>query len=216
MTHTLELRWFFEPPCPPAVRDAFETLGAVETTQQRDLYLPSEDPALNLKLRNGQVQVKRRLAGPFALAVGPEATGCAEHWGKWHLPPADDPSSVADDDPTGLWRPVHKTRHQWAMSPSAQADQLSGHGLPTAPPAMLNAELTTVAAGDAQAWTLCLEAEGPVPALSDTLRTAAPLLFGRLPLTLSTETSYGYARWLRDQPSVRFRPNPDAVVSGLP
>lgn len=216
MTHTLELRWFFELPCPPAVRDAFEALGAVETTQQRDLYLPADDPALNLKLRNGQVQIKRRLAGPFALAVGPEAAGCAEHWGKWSLSTTADPPSVADNDSTGLWCPVHKTRHQWSMSPSTQADQLSGHGLPTAPSAALNAELTTVAAGDARAWTLCLEAEGPVPALSDTLRTAAPLLFRRLPLALSTEDSYGYARWLRDQPSVHLCPPSDAIVSGLP
>jgi len=214
MAHTLEARWFASPPLPPALRDGFDALGLVKTRSQTDLYLPTEDASLNVKLRDGHVQIKRRLSGPFQKALAPHATGNLEHWTKWSFPLATERAALWDDDPTDLWVPVQKTRHQLAVPPSEQT--ALADTLPTAPPATLNAEVTTVEAGPDKAWTLCVEAEGPTPSLSDTLLAAAPrLLDGLSSVSLSPDQSYGYARWLQQRPGANPRPAPTVRISDL-
>lgn len=211
MRFTLEARWFSPPPLPDALQAWFETLGPIETSTQTDLYLPSEDPALNLKLRNQKLQIKRRLAGPLRTNFGPQAAGRCEQWGKWSFDLKDEQSALWDRDPTDLWVPVQKTRHQLSIPPENQSSL--SPDLPTVPSATIQAELTQVEAhGDLQ-WTFCLEAEGPVPGLVDTLMAAGPqLLDDRLPVTLPDDQSYGYVRWLQQLPSVTTRPPPKIQI----
>lgn len=211
MTCTLEARWFGAPPLPDALREWFDTLGPVETSTRRDLYLPAEDPALNLKLRNQQLQIKRRLASPLRTTFSSRAAGRCEQWTKWSFPLQDGGPSLWDRDPTDLWVPVEKTRRQTSIPPERQSS-LSGD-LPTAPSATIEAELTLAEANGDHQWTFCLEAEGPVPGLTDTLMAAgAELLDGRLPVTLSDDQSYGYVRWLQQLPSVSARPAPEIQI----
>lgn len=53
MDDTLEVRWFVEDAPPASVVDWIETLGAEAETARTDLYLVSRDPAMNVKLREG-------------------------------------------------------------------------------------------------------------------------------------------------------------------
>lgn len=205
MTFTLEARWFGPAPLPDALREWYNALGPVETSTQTDLYLPAEDPALNLKMRDDQLQIKRRLAGPLSTSFSDKASGRCEQWGKWTLDLAEPPSDLWDDDPTDLWVAVEKTRHQLSFTPDEQSDLTEA--LPTTPPATLEAELTTVEAMRDTAWTFCLEAEGPVPSLVDTLMTAGPIVLDdSLPVTLPADQSFGYVRWLQQRPTLTTRP----------
>lgn len=211
MTLTLEARWFSPLPLPDAFQAWFENLGSIETSSQTDLYLPAEDPTLNLKLRDRQLQIKRRLAGPLRTSFSPQAAGRCEQWGKWSFDLRDRQSSPWDRDPTDMWIPVEKTRHQLSIPPESQSS-LSTE-LPTAPSATIEAELTQVEANGDHQWTFCLEVEGPVPSLVDTLMAAGPqLLDDRLPVTLSDDQSYGYIRWLQQLSSVSARPAPKIQV----
>lgn len=211
MTLTLEARWFGTFPMPDVLQEWFNGLGTPWTSEQTDLYLPAQDPALNLKLRDNQFQIKRRLADPFRTSLGPNAVGRCEQWVKWSFD-LEEPSPLWDEDPTALWVPVEKTRHQLTFSPEAQSSLTPA--LPTAPPASIEAELTTLTAGSESAWTLCIEAEGPISSLGDTLTTAAPLLLDeRLPVVLSSDQSFGYVRWLQQLPGVSPQPAPDLQLS---
>jgi hypothetical protein len=214
MTLTLEARWFGTPPLPDALREWFDTLGSVRTSDQTDLYLPAEDPAFNLKLRDGQLQIKRRLAGPFRTSWGPKAAGRYEQWVKWSFRVDEESPSLSNEEPTDLWVPVKKTRHQLTISPEDQSSLTAD--LPTSPPASIEAELTTLQADSETAWTFCLEAVGPDGGLVETLRAAAPLLLDdRLPVALSTDQSFGYIRWLHQLPTVSTRPAPEVRISRI-
>ena len=211
MTLTLEARWFGSSPLPEALSAWFDELGPVRTSEQTDLYLPAEDPSFNLKLRDNHLQIKRRLEGPFRTSLGPTAVGRCEQWVKWSFDVEETPL-VWEEDPTELWVQVNKTRHQITLSPEEQSALTTE--LPTVPPASIEAELTTLGAGGERAWTLCLEAEGPVGSLVETLMTAAPLLLDdRLPISLSAEHSFGYVRWLQQLAAVDARPTPEVRIS---
>jgi hypothetical protein len=211
MTLTLEVRWFGSSPLPDVLREWFSALGTVRTAEQTDLYLPAEDPAFNLKLRDDQLQIKRRLAGPFRTSLGPNAAGRCEEWVKWSFQ-LEEVASLWDEDPTSLWMPVEKTRHQLTIPPETQSSLTSD--LPTSPPASIEAELTTLEADHKSAWTLCIEADGPARSLVKTLTTAAPLLLDdRLPISLSSDQSFGYIRWLQQLPTVDTRPAPEIRIS---
>jgi len=214
MIHTLEVRWFGTPPLPPALHEWFQTLGEVQTTSQTHLYLPAEDPALNVKVRDGQLQIKRQLGGPFRKAFGTQADGHCEQWGKWSFDLAAERSVLWDDDPSNLWVAVQKTRHQLKI-PAADQPSLTD-ALPTTPPALVAAELTTLQVQDTSAWTFCVEAEGPVESLVETLLTAAPqLLNDTPPFSLSPDESYGYVRWLQQLPTVHTRPASEIQIPSL-
>ncbi|WP_103021171.1 hypothetical protein [Salinibacter altiplanensis] len=211
MTVTLEARWFGPAPLPGALQEWFTSSGSAETSTQTDLYLPAEDPALNLKMRDDQIQIKRRLAGPLSTTFSDAASGRCEQWGKWTLDLAGPSSALWDDDPTDLWVPVEKTRHQRSFAPDEQPALTDA--LPTTPPATLDAELTTVEAAGNTAWTLCLEAEGPAQGLADTLMAAGPVVLDEtLPVSLTPDQSFGYVRWLQQRPTVTTRPAPDVQI----
>lgn len=208
MTGTLEVRWFGPSPLPNELREWFNTLGTINTSTQTDLYLPAEDPTLNVKLRDRQFQIKRRLAEPFRTCFSPRAIGRCEQWTKWSFPLADDQSSVENRDATTLWVPVEKTRHQISISPEDQT-ALSPK-LPATPAATIDLELTQLDVDDDSHWTFCLEAAGEIPGLVDTLEAAGPILLDdRVPIPLSDDQSYGYIHWLQQLPSVSTRPAPE-------
>lgn len=210
MLYTLEARWFGSPPLPSALGEWFDTLGTVETSTQSDLYLPSEDPALNLKMRDDQLQIKRRLAGPLRTSFGPKATGRCEQWGKWSFDLANASSPLSEENPTDLWVTVDKTRHQLSIPPDDQSSLTPD--LPASPSATIEVELTTFDVEEESAWTFCIETEGPVSSLVDTLVTAGPFLLNDIPLSLPADQSFGYTRWLQQRPTVTTRPAPEIQI----
>lgn len=211
MTLSLEARWFCDPPLPSALRNWVEALGPDPSFSWTDYYLPSDDPALNLKLRDNNVQIKRRLVGPFEQTFSPTVSGRSEQWVKWSFSMGN-ALSFPDPDPTALWVPVEKTRVRHTFSEAEQATLTDT--LPTTPPAKAQLELTEVTAAAETAWTVCLEAEGPASGLRDTLTAIGPALFtDEFPVTLSAEQSYGYARWLQELPPEVGRPASEILLS---
>jgi len=194
MEHTLEVRWF-SPGAPPAsVVDWITGLGAEEESARTDLYLVSTDPAMNVKLRDGMIQTKRRLAEPAPIAFRDDVRGLKERWVKWSFATRNRPDLLANDS-TGLWHPVHKERLQREVPPDEQAALLEGVQAASAANAVL--ECTFVQSGGTKAWTVCMEAEGEPGALASTLATMGRSLFAqRRPPALESSASFGYAQWL--------------------
>ncbi len=194
MEHTLEIRWFMPGAPPASVVDWITALGAGEESTRTDLYLVSNDPAMNVKLREGQIQTKHRLAEPALMDLGDRVQGIRERWVKWNFP-TKTPTDALDNDPTDLWHPVHKERFKLTMNPDEQATLLEDEE--AASPADAAIELTVVQLRGRKAWTICVEAEGEPHALSGTLTTMGRYFFAQgQPPALDADRSYGYAQWL--------------------
>lgn len=194
MDHTLEVRWFYPGSPSPSLVDWITDLGAEPESTRTDLYLVSDDPAMNVKLREGKVQTKHRLGEPSAMNFGEEAHGARERWVKWSFP-LNGAHDLLDEDPTGLWVPVHKERLQLTLDEDDQKDLLGD--LAERNPVEAALELTTVSAGGESAWTVCMESEGNPDGLAATLRHAGDFLLQSAPRPFETDRSFGYAHWIR-------------------
>lgn len=194
MDHTLEVRWFVPGAPPASVVDWITALGAEANATRTDLYLVSSDPAMNVKLREEKIQTKHRLAEPVPITFAEGVKGVKERWVKWSFP-TKETHGLFNEDPTGLWHPVHKERIQLEIDPDEQVALLDGAHEPT--PADAAIELTVVQSRAHEAWTICMEAEGEPDALSDTLNEMGQYLFAQgNPPDLARDQSFGYARWL--------------------
>lgn len=195
MDQTLEVRWFYDGPPPASVRDWIAAFDPDEPSEREDLYLISDDPSLNVKLREGKVQLKRRSGARPLVAFADAVRGYREFWQKWSFPLTDDAPNLFTDDPSGLWLPVTKTRRQRTFTPDAQRALLDTLDEPD--PAEASVELTRVTHSDHVAWTVCMEAEGRAEALAGTLRQMGRYVFGQgTPPELAPEHSTGYVGWL--------------------
>jgi len=196
MDDTLEVRWFLDGPPPDAVVDWIRSLGAEADSARTDLYLVSNDPAMNVKLREGKVQTKHRIGDRTPIQFADEVEGIQERWVKWSFPTVEQHHDLFEDDPTGLWVPVHKERLRLELSPTEQSDLLSRLIEPD--PAEAKIELTEVRSQGVQTWTICMEAEGQPDALPGTLQQMGNYLFAQgTPPALTAADSYGYAQWIQ-------------------
>jgi hypothetical protein len=202
MDDTLEVRWFVNGTPPAPVVDWIQSLGAEAETTRTDLYLVSDDPGMNVKLREGKVQTKTRIGDRTPISFGETVDGIQERWVKWSFPTVEQHHDLFDDDPTGLWVPVHKERIRLEIEPDEQ-DELLDHMIEP-DPAEAKIELTKVRAEDHQSWTICMEAEGRPEALPGTLQQMGNHLFGEgTPPELTREASFGYSRWIQTLRSSR-------------
>lgn len=196
MDDTLEVRWFVKGSAPARVVDWVHSLGAEAESARTDLYLVSDDPAMNVKLREGAVQTKHRIGDRTAISFTQEVEGIQERWVKWSFPTVEQHHDLFQQDPTGLWVPVHKERLRLEISPEKQSSLLSRMIEPN--PAEAKMELTKVRSQGYKGWTICMEAEGPSNTLPGTLQQMGNYLFQKgSPPSLSTDHSFGYARWIQ-------------------
>jgi hypothetical protein len=201
MDDTLEVRWFVDGAPPSSVVDWIEALGAEAETARTDLYLVSNDPAMNVKLREGKVQTKHRIGDRMLVSFADAVEGIQERWVKWSFPTVEQHHDLFEDDPTGLWVPVHKERIRLEVDADEQRMLLDHMIEPD--PAEAKIELTQVRAEGQEAWTICAEAEGRPEALPGTLQQMGNYFFGEgTPPDLESAASFGYARWIQTlQPS---------------
>jgi hypothetical protein len=196
MDDTLEVRWFVEGSPPAPVVDWIESLGAEAETTRTDLYLVSDDPGMNVKLREGKVQTKHRIGDRTPITFAETVRGVQERWVKWSFPTVEQHHDLFEDDPTGLWVPVHKERLRLEIAPDEQTALLDPMIEPD--PAEAKIELTEVRALERRAWTICMEAEGRPEALPGTLQQMGNYLFGEgHPPALTADQSFGYAQWIQ-------------------
>jgi hypothetical protein len=195
MDQTLEVRWFYDGMPPDAVVSWFESLNPHQQSEREDLYLISNDPSLNVKLREGKIQLKRHSGGRTRTAFSSAVRGVREYWQKWSFPLTADAPDLFTDDPSGLWMPVTKSRMQRVYEPDEQRALLDTLDEPN--PAKALVELTRVTQGEHTAWTICMEAEGQAEALEGTLRQMGCYVFNQdTPPDLAPAHSFGYVRWL--------------------
>lgn len=197
MIDTLEVRWFQAGSPPKEATAWMRDLGAEAESTRTDAYLWSDDPGVNVKLREGQIQTKRRVGAPSRIEFGSSVSGMQERWVKWCFPTLEQHQDLLDDEPTGSWVPVHKERVRRTIEPAEQRRRLDQ--LIETDPAVVKIELTNVRSRSHRAWTVCVEAEGEPEALPGTLEQMGHHLFARrAPLTLSVDHSFGYVHWLQD------------------
>lgn len=200
MDDTLEVRWFVDGRPPSDVLDWIRSLGAEAESARTDLYLVSNDPAMNVKLREGNVQTKHRIGDRTPITFTADVEGIQERWVKWSFPTVEQHHDLFDKDPTGLWVPVHKERLRLKVPPEEQSSHLSRMIEPD--PAEAKIELTEVRSQGQNGWTICMEAEGTPDALPGTLQQVGNYLFQKgTPPDLSSAHSFGYARWIQTLPS---------------
>lgn len=196
MDDTLEVRWFEKGSPPPKVLSWIRSLGAEAESARTDLYLVSDDPAMNVKLREGTVQTKHRIGDRTSISFSENVEGVQERWVKWSFPTVEQHHDLFEEDPTGLWVPVHKERLRLEISPEEQSSLLSRMIEPN--PAQAKIELTKVRSEGQRGWTICMEAEGQSKALPGTVQQTGNYLFQKgSPPILSTDHSFGYAQWIR-------------------
>jgi len=115
---TLELRWFNRGNLPKQVNDWFttdcpgETLGSPETREDTYLYIP-DCPYLNIKFRQGSLEVKWRKAELGIRQFSRHWEGGIEQWIKWSCQDSTSESLMPQGGLTqGSWVSVNKARSQ--------------------------------------------------------------------------------------------------------
>lgn len=205
MPTTLEVRWFRHGTPPSSLRDWLQALEPEPPDTWTDTYLLTEDPGVNLKIREDQLQIKRRTAGPANRSFTTSVAGRVERWTKWSFDLATARLDPLEQERGDLWIQVQKTRQQREFD--AADLQAMGINVGTDLDAAVFVELTTVAALERPAWTLCLEVEGPNEHLEDTFAASSrSLLQSEFPISLSMQESFGYVRWLKQHPDVETAP----------
>jgi len=195
MDQTLEVRWFYDGTPPSTVVDWFMDLDPEQESEREDLYLISNDPSLNVKLREEKIQLKRQSGERTGAQFHDRVRGHREFWQKWSFPLTDDAPDLFTEDPSGLWLPVTKSRYQRKYKPAEQRSLLAPLVEPD--PADALVELTQVTSGPHRAWTICMEAEGRAEVLPGTLRQMGLYVFNQgTPPALEPARSYGYVHWL--------------------
>lgn len=201
MFPTAEVRWFYRGSVPGGVLTWFIT-GFPEPEEQPprvDWYLQLADgDALGIKLREGRIELKRRLHqyGIVRLAAGVD--GRIEGWRKWSFPLAETeefPEYASLE--AHHWTRVRKERQLKRFSITA------GRQVEPVPVGSLlsdgcNAELAHISAAGGQWWSLAFEAFGHEPDLVETLVAIAAFALerGETP-TFHAHDSYGYPQWLQ-------------------
>lgn len=196
---TAEIRWFCDGPLLPDASGWFGGLpGTMMIANRTDLYLAPTGEDLNVKLREGQVEIKRRGRIGQALPEGLPFSGNVETWHKWSFERQNDPMTRPTDP---FWTSLKKVR--WKRVYTVQDD-----GIEPVPPVLTvplrcEVELTQVKFKSREAWTICFEASGDQIAevdLRDALvRTVHHVVTHANPPRLYADAAMGYPAWLLRQ-----------------
>ena len=191
---TLEVRWFFRGGLPAEVEDWYlSAVGEAQSQPARiDAYLPlPDDDTLGVKLREGGLEVKRRVKDHGLVQFSPEVVGKLEHWQKWQFA-AEKRFSDSPHD----WIEVWKQRWLRVCDCDADAVRVIEPG-EVFPSQGCSWELTQVRVGNARWWSMGFEAFGADEGLDRLLTlTAQGLLSTAAPIKFMAEHSKSYPAWL--------------------
>jgi hypothetical protein len=203
MYATAEVRWFGRGPALAAVRTWFDAgpLPPRPEPARRDHYLKTGSADIGIKLRGGKLEVKRRLESRGPIECAPGIVGRLELWRKWSMALDAAASPVADlMRPARFWLTTEKRRRRRAFALDAAGVMVEVQPpemRPEPPEVGCDLELTELAVGREQWWTLGFEAFGAGSDLAETLlMTTQAALAASEGLALAPDTSLGYAAWL--------------------
>jgi hypothetical protein len=200
MYPTVEVRWFYHGPIPPPVEAWFERRpGNVERQPSRvDHYLRlSDSDELNIKLRQGRIEVKQRTAPPRVTQFHKHVAGALEAWRKWSFELAGRAEGRSRSlSPSSAWIAVRKARRLRTYQVTGGLD-LAAQPTPETPDRGCELELTQVDVMGQTWWTMAFEAFGPEASIQENLLLVAKWVFGNdEPPRLRANASHGYAAWL--------------------
>jgi len=196
MDPTAEVRWFRRGPLPDRVETWFRSREPRPDREAArvDRYLrPAPHGGLNVKLRAGRLEIKRRTAAEGERQFVGGAAGLVERWRKWSFPVrADAETDLLDAATSADWIAVRKERllkEYYFQSGSQISEGPSVEGC--------EAELTRIEVSGNAWWTLAFEAFGEETTLLENLIVAAEeALRAPCPTPLRSGDSRGYASWL--------------------
>jgi len=198
MRATAEVRWFYEGPIPAAVDAWFRHFEPEPHAQppRTDGYLYPTGAALNVKVREGRLEMKRRDAMGDAVVFNPRIEGYVEHWRKWSFALASGEAAEVFGRADPLWIDVRKTRRMRSYRLD-EAGRVTPVSAAAASPSGCAVELAHVEAAGRRWWSLCFEAYGDDAPLADLLVHTARHVFAHGdPPALDLGHSAGYAGWL--------------------
>lgn len=190
MLATYELRWFEQGVIPTAFKDWFnedclgEQLGS--GGERQDWYLRSAAPCeyLNVKLREGRLEVKWRRAQLGVWRFGPAWSGKIEHWVKWLCEDASIDNFLPTQQGEAAWIGVKKARSQRRLQLREPANQ----------DCLL--ELTQLQIAGNDWWSLGFETVGEDTRIPMSLQALSSQVSEGFPGTLAPEQSFGYPHLL--------------------
>ncbi len=200
MYPTAEVRWFFQGSVPPDVEAWFErSAGSVVQEQARtDRYLRLPDSeGLNVKLREGRIEIKQRVGEVRAVRFHERVMGVVEGWRKWRFELAKPGSSrVQAASPASSWLSIRKERRIRTYHVEKGEDVVARSG-PEPAATSCELELGQVRATGQIWWTLAFEAFGDESTLRENLLLVARHVVSMdEPPSLPVSNSRGYAAWL--------------------
>jgi hypothetical protein len=199
MYPTMEMRWFWPDRLPPAVHQWFDHQMPAPTAEREDWYLCLPDTVdLGVKVREGKLEIKKRLLDRGLCTVGDRLEGHLELWVKWGF---ESSSTINFSNPAGVWLAVQKSRQQqtYILTNTDQIERLdAATDASTSVTQGCNLEWVELSALD-QPWvSVCFEAFGNEASVEQTLkRTVSYLLEQASFPSLTGENSCSYPQWLK-------------------
>ena len=201
MPASAEVRWFFEGPVPDEIEQWFGRSDSAFTASPReDLYL--QLPAslgLNVKLREGRLEIKSLMKTLDARSFTPGAAGNVQMWKKW----SDGDAALQEFERLrtsvpDLWVTVRKERalRKFSVDGGSIKEVQAGTVFLSEG---CNVELTRITVNGAAYWSFALEAYGDPAQVEEHLHCVAKRVLSdrhRPHGTFSVDNSHSYPEWL--------------------
>lgn len=201
MLTTIELRWFDRGTLPEAMIDWFKSadlgdqLG--EPEERQDLYLYSVGcEGLNIKLRQGKLEIKWRQAELTQLSFSDQLEGKAEKWIKWSWEDSTAQNQIPKELVGNPWVNVTKVRSQrlYQVLPDQSVTAVP---ITESIDSGCTVELTQLRVLNQDWWSLAFEASGDDTQLMENLQAVVSWVFQTYPGSkLPVEDSFAYPSWL--------------------
>ncbi|WNZ22752.1 hypothetical protein HJG54_07720 [Leptolyngbya sp. NK1-12] len=198
MHPTLEVRWFFRGRLPEEFYRWFPEAGADKPETRTDWYLYSPDRGLGIKLREGGLEIKQRLANQGKSKLAKRVRGRVEQWLKWHFP-IEQTADGAMAELGESWMPVAKKRwcQHYAFTPDGAIQRVDSEDSEELMQQGCTLELSELQVWNQDWHSLCFEAFGPPEMLDQILTNTVQQVHHEIGLpVLKARDSFGYPAWL--------------------
>ncbi|WP_416672476.1 hypothetical protein [Egbenema bharatensis] len=197
---TLEVRWFLREPIPEGLEQYFQQgpqpgaiVPTVEARQDWYLRLTQQDD-LGIKLREGKVEIKKRVGDRGFCQLSDQVAGRVEDWVKWSFSSEVEVQAFLEEA-MEEWMAVQKTRRQKTYQ------MLSGKVTEVIDPAGIASgctlEVATLEIQNQTWFSLGFEAFGECDRRTEVFDRVVQYALARLNfLSLPIEQSFSYPRWL--------------------
>lgn len=196
---TAEIRWFQLGSSPGIIRKWLRNQKGIYEEQETrtDVYLIlKNNPALGIKLREGRMEIKKRLSVGSTVRSH-NLAGTSEVWKKWSAKTEESNSAgnllFEEED---HWIHIRKKRYlqKYEITSGGELIPYPESGFPNSG---LAVEIADLVINDQQWWTFGLESFGNPDQVKNDLESFLPQLVRDLPCThCHTNNSFSYPQWI--------------------